>query len=177
MEIEDETSILTDKHRNWLNGTGSVAHTNTVRGRIQRRLRAAIANDSELIAEALEDGRLNADTVGNNLDFHELGDGISAFVAALYRVADECGLDAERTIQKGIQRGEEGRIARIERKLEEEGVKELTLGELMDLRSEKPEYTEKLNRAEAQHLSDTGILPTGMGNFDELPEEFESDSQ
>lgn len=170
MVNSDKSSILTNKQRGWLEGTESVAHKYKLQERIQQRLRAAVATDSELLAEALEDGRLNADTVGNGLDFVELGDGISAFVAALYRIADESGLDAEKTIRKGIKKGEEGRIARLEQKLEEEGAKELTLGELMDLRDEKPAVAERLNLQLDIDLSDSNV---GMyGTREDISEEL-----
>lgn len=186
MGFENKSSILTNTQRSWLRETEDVTHENKTRERAQQRVRAAIATDSGLLAEALEDGRLNADTVGTALDFAELGDGISALVAALYRIADESGLDGERTIQKGIKRGKKGRIARIEEKLKDEGAKSLTLGEVMDLRDAEsrgenpelearegdPEVVDRLNRALDQDMSD---LSHGFGPLEEVSEAFEED--
>lgn len=170
MKKKEKTSILTNTQREWLRDE-SVTHENKVRGRVQQRLRAAIATDSELVAKAFEDGDLKPDTVGKGLDFAELGDGISALVAVLYCIADESGLSAERTIQKGIKQGKEGRINRIERKLENDGAKSLTLGELMDLREESPERAERLNRALDQDMSDLQHGFVGDEGIDGLEED------
>jgi hypothetical protein len=63
----------------------------------------------------------------------------------------------------------------LERKLNEERAKELTLGELMDLRDENPEVADRLNKVLDQELSDAGEIATGMGTFEEIAEGFEED--
>lgn len=159
---EDDTSILTASQRQWLRDETDVSHERQMRKRIYGRIRAAVLTDGKLLARAFEDGDLNTEAIGRDLDFAELGDGVSSLVAALYRLCDASGLDAERTIQKGIREGKKGRIGRLEDKLESEGAKELKLGELRDLQDARPELHERLERAFQQDMSD---LETNFGMY------------
>lgn len=165
---DGKSSILTNTQRDWLNGNDEPAKRDKTRSRIHERIREALTTDAGLIGDELVDGELNPDTIVNDIDDGELADGISAMVAALYRIGDESGIRPETTIKRGIKRGREGRIAVLENKLEQEGPKALTIGEAVELRDENPQLAGKLNRALDQQFSDSdgGMLEPEEDIFD-----------
>jgi hypothetical protein len=172
---EDTASLLTGSQREWLAGESTPAKTRNMRARVYDRMRAAIREDGELVADALEkphseDGWLDAEPVADDFDFQELGEGISGLVAALYMIGDAVDMfDAEKAIQEGIARGKKGRIAAIKQKLDDDP-RRLTLGEWDELR----ENTDMEERADMQVMQEIGPVDWyGPIDESELPDDLE----
>lgn len=172
---DDTASLLTGSQRQWLAGESTPAKTRNMRARVYGRLRAAIQEDGELVADALEkpnseDAWLDADPVADDTDFQELGDGIRDLVAALYMIGDAVDMfDAEKAIQEGIARGKKGRIASIKQKLNDDPSK-LTLGEWADLR----ENSDMGERADMQVMQEIGPVDWyGPIDESELPDDLD----
>lgn len=184
MGNDDSASILTDAQREWLKGEKQVSHEKQMRKRIYKRIRAVITTDAKLVADALEEGELDPKTVVKDIDFAEVGNGVSDLVTALYLLCDAVktdmdgnavSMDAEKTIQNGVLRGKKGRIAALEKKLDEQGIESLTVGELIDLRNEKPEHAQRLNYQLNRAMSDVDTEQTGMRDTGEASETSNSD--
>jgi hypothetical protein len=136
-----------------------------------------IDTDGKALAEAFESGELNKDTVVKDLTPSQLAEGISGLVAVLYLLGDaKAGFAVEGAIQTGVRRGREGYIESIEEKIERNGIKSLTVTEMLDLRSEKPEkYRDRINLVRDQIISDNNA---GMFSPEsDITEEFDIEEE
>lgn len=170
MGDSSKSSLLTGTQRDLFEGE-PVAHEGRLRRRAQERIQALLSTDAELVCDALEEGELNADTITDGFDLQELGDAISELVAALYLLGDaKDGFDPGAAIKTGVERGREGYLSYLERKVEREGINALTIAEMLELRDAKPEmYWERANLGMDQKMSDTH---GGMGGIDEIVEDL-----
>lgn len=170
---QESGSLLTPSQREWLVDGEPPSYKRKKRSAIYARLRAMIETDGKALAEAFELGELNKDPVVKNLTPSELAEGISSLVAVLYLLGDaKAGFAVEGAIQTGVRRGREGYITSLEEKIERDGIKSLTVTEMLDLQAEKPEkYRDRINRVRDQIISDSNA---GMYSpEDDIIEEFD----
>jgi len=106
-ESDQSGGLLTPPQREYLRGRADIesdsTHERVTRSRIRDRLHAAFTLDFELLGESLRaDDR---DQVLEDLDVG-VAEGLIEMVAWVHQVADSVGLESERVLQEGLERGE-----------------------------------------------------------------------
>jgi hypothetical protein len=176
-ERDKRASVLTKTSRRWLSGGEPPTHPDKVRQRTHERIRNLISEDGELLMSHLEDGELNPETVVSPLldeyGHKSLGDGIRDVVAMLYIIGQEARtLDAEEAINRGLEKGKQGRLDALESKLDNVGVDGMSIGELNDLAE-----SDRLDGRAARELKQDYNIGEFFGLPDELADLDETDDE